>query len=158
RTQVDAPVVGVTPIAKARRRRWTMIAPIAAAAALAIVAVPTLMRRGAPSDPAKAYVVALAGDPRFSGALIPGWGERWAVRRGGESSVAGAVAGQVAGSREATSAFRLGVRSVDLQIALSSGDTVLAARLASEIGQTLRGIVFSELVGASYDSLRTHLA
>ena len=48
RHQADTPDVKVIPIATARRwRQWRVIAPVAAAAVLAIVVVPTLVRRRA---------------------------------------------------------------------------------------------------------------
>ena len=68
--------------------------------------------------------------------------------------------GHVAGSptAEARLAFRLGVRSVDLQIALAGGDTALANRLTTEITETLKGVAFTDLVSSSYVDLKTHLA
>ena len=86
--QADTPAVNVTPIATARRwRQWKVIAPIAAAAMLAIVVVPTLVRRGGRPDSAQAYAAALTQDSRFAAELRPGWDQRWAVTRGGETPV-----------------------------------------------------------------------
>jgi hypothetical protein len=149
--------VKVIPLATRRPfRGWRVIVPIAAAAALVIVAVPSLVRRGTQADPARAYASALSADPRFAAGLQPGWDQRWTVMRGAEVPVE--ARGPVAGAQETRLAFRLGVRSVDLQVALSHGDTALAARLATEVVETLRGIAFSDLVAASYTDLGTRLA
>lgn len=159
RDQQAIPDVKVVPIKRARRwRQWKTMVPLAAAAGLAIVAVPKLTGRGAQADLAKAYAMELTQDPRFASGLRSGWDQRWAATRGG------AVTGEAAGTRQAGSAtesrlaFRLGARLVDLQIALQRGDTALSERFANEIIETLKGVAFSELVGTSYAELKSRLA
>ena len=149
----------VIPISTARRwNNWKVMVPVAAAAALAIVMVPRMTGTGKQSGLAAQYAMELAQNPRFAGALHEGWEQRgWAVTRGGgERPQAGAPAAGVA--VESPLAFRLGVRSIDLQIALQRSDTALAGRLTGEMLETLRAIGFSELVSASYTELRTRLA
>ena len=71
----------------------------------------------------------LTQDPRFTGGLRPGWDQRWAVTRGGESPLDAPGTRPAGSAQESRLAFRLGVRSVDLQIALPRGDTALAGTL-----------------------------
>lgn len=59
---------------------------------------------------------------------------------------------------ESRLAFRLGVRSVDLQIALRRSDTVLAKRFINEATSALQGVGFSELVAGRYTDLMSHLS
>lgn len=156
--QATPEVSVVVPITKARRwRQWKTIVPLAAAAGLAIVAVPKLTGRGTQADLAKAYAMELTQDPRFAGGLRSGWDQRWAATRGGPET--GAPGTRATGSpMESRLAFRLGARSVDLQIALQRGDTALSERFANEIVETLKGVAFSELVGTSYTELKSRLA
>jgi hypothetical protein len=49
------------------------------------------------------------------------------------------------------------VRSVDLQVALRRGDTALASRVTTEVLETLAGIEFADVVGASYTELKSKL-
>jgi hypothetical protein len=55
-------------------------------------------------------------------------------------------------------AFRLGVQTVDLQVALHRGDTALAGLLTGEMGASLDAVALSEPVVASYAALRSRLA
>ena len=121
--------VKVVPITSARRwRQWKVVLPVAAAAALAVVMVPRM------SGPGKAGALG-ESSTRWSSRRIralpvglrEGWELRgWTVNRGRRAN-AGNVwrAGSAAESRLA---FRLGVRTVDLQVALRRGDTALAGR------------------------------
>ncbi|HTE46188.1 MAG TPA: hypothetical protein VK636_13135 [Gemmatimonadaceae bacterium] len=151
--------VKVVPIGAARRRsQWKVFVPLAAAAVLTIVVVPKLVNRGSQTDSANAYATMLTQNPRFAGELHTGWEQRWAVTRGGEPT-SQAPGTQAAGSpAESRLAFRLGVRSVDLQVALSRGDTALAQRVTNEILETLKGVAFSELVGARYTELQQKIS
>jgi len=150
--------VKVVPIATARSwRRWKVVVPVAAAAVLAVIIVPGLANREGPVS-GRDYAMELTRDPRFASGLRPGWEQRgWAVTRGAPSR-------EVSGTQRARSvlesrlAFRLGARTVDLQIALRRGDTALAGRLASEIQETLNGLEFSQMVGARYADLRSRLS
>lgn len=153
-------VVKVVPITTARRwRQWKVMVPVAAAAVLAIVTVPKLI--GPEGKPALAneYAMELARDPRFAGGLRAGWEEGgWNVTRGAGLSREASGTARAGSATESKLAFRLGVRSVDLQIALRTGDTVLAARFTSEVLETLNAVGFSDLVRARYTELKSGLA
>ena len=150
----------VVPITSARRwRHWKVIVPVAAAAALAVVMVPRLTGPSTRGVLASEYATELARDPRFAGALRNGWDQRgWRVTRGGNGSREGSAAARVGSPVESRLAFRLGVRSVDLRIALGRGDTSLAGHVAGEVIETLTGIGFSEPVAARYTELKSRLA
>jgi hypothetical protein len=159
RQQQDVPDAKVVPIVQARRyRQWKVLVPVAAAAAAVLAIVPTLVSRGGQAVMATQYATELTQDPRFAGALGAGWEQRvWPVTRGGAS--AREPGGTRRGSPlESRLSFRLGVRSVDLQVALRRADTALAGRLTSEVLELLPGIGFSESVAASYTELRSRLA
>jgi hypothetical protein len=59
---------------------------------------------------------------------------------------------------EAPRDFRLGVRAVDLQVALALDDKQLADRLAAEMSEWIGTIQLSQVVTSSYSSLRGDLA
>ncbi|MEP6495678.1 MAG: hypothetical protein ABJF01_23545 [bacterium] len=159
RDQQATPDVKVVPIAARRRVQWRVLVPLAAAAVLTIVVVPKLTNRGAQTTgSANVYATMLTQNPRFAGELHAGWEQRWAVTRGGEPTRE-APGTQASGSpAESRLAFRLGVRSVDLQVALARGDTGLAQRVTSEILETLKGVAFSDLVGARYTELQNKIS
>jgi len=149
--------VKVVPIATARRwRQWRVMLPVAAAAAIAVVMVPRMMGPGKSGALANQYAMELTQDPRFAGALRDGWEARgWSVNRGARETPGTSRAGSPA---ESKLAFRLGVRTLDLQVALRRGDTALAGRLTSEILETLGGVVFSDPVAANYTELKSRLS
>jgi hypothetical protein len=153
-------VVQVVPITTARRwRQWKVMLPVAAAAVLAIVMVPKLIGPGGQPGLANQYAMELLRDPRFAEGLRAGWEERgWSVTRGGGLSREAPGMPRAGSATESRLAFRLGVRSIDLQIALRRGDTALAARLTSEVLETLNGVGFSDLVRARYTELKSALA
>jgi hypothetical protein len=146
----------VVPISTARRwLQWKVMAPIAAAAALAAVAVPRLLGPGVNGVLATQLAMELTRDPGFAGALHEGWEQRgWTVTRG----VRETGTARTGSPMESKLAFRLGVRSVDLQIALQRADTALAGRLTSEILETLGAVGFSDVVLTSYTTLKSRLA
>jgi hypothetical protein len=150
------PVATVVPITSARRwRQWRVMVPAAVAAALAFVA-PRLAQLGGSRALANQFATELVRDPRFAGGLREGWEQPvWAVTRGGDLPRETPQAGSPAESRLA---FRLGVRTVDLGIALRRGDTPIAVRLADEMIVTLRGIGSSGLVATRYAELKSGLA
>jgi len=154
RTQ-QVPEVKVVPITSARRwRQWKIVLPVAVAAGLAVVMVPRLGGRSKQAGLANEYAMELAENPRFAGGLRDGWEQRgWAVTRGGTRS-------RTPGAPKVESglAFRLGVRTVDLQVALRRGDTALAGRMASDVLETLRAVEFTDVVAASYTELKSKLA
>lgn len=152
-------VVKVVPITTARRwRQWKVMVPAAAAAVLAIVMVPRLVGTGGHAVLANEYAMELARDPRFDGGLRAGWEERgWSVTRGGGLSREG-TATRAGSAAESRLAFRLGVRSLDIQVALRRGDTTLAGRLATDILDLLNGVDLSEPVKATYADLKSRLA
>lgn len=157
RVQRDAAKSTVIPITSARRwRRWTVAVPVAAAAVIAVVLVPRLASRPEPS-PALEYATAIARTAGSGGELSPGWEQRgWSVTRGGSpSETARGERGRSAA--ESKSTFRLGVRSVDLQVALGRGDTALASRLTNEMVDDLKTISFSETAVVDYIELRSRL-
>lgn len=160
RQREETPDVKVVPLgSRLRWRQWKLVVPIALAAGLAIVVVPKLSNRGAPAASAREYAMALSQDPRFVNGLRDGWDQRgWAVTRGG-GSLAGTTGSQQARTApESGPAFRLGVRSVDLQVALQKGDMALAGRLIGEMLETLDAVALSAPVAEKYAELRSSLA
>ena len=151
-----APVATVVPITSAQRwRQWKVLVPAAAAAALAFV-VPRLAQLGGNGGLVNQFAMDVARDPRVVGGLPEGWEQRgWSVTRGGDVLPGTARAGD---STESKLAFRLGVRTVDLQAALQRGDTAIADVLTTEMIGTLRGIGFSEMVASRYADLKSGLA
>jgi len=158
RQQQDASDVKVVPIATARRwRQWKVMVPVAAAAVLAIL--PTLVGRGSQAVLASEYAMDLRQDPNFASGLRAGWDQRpWTVTRGGGSSRELPGARQVGSPLESKLAFRLGVRSLDLQIALLQRDTALADRLTTEVLETLNAVAYADPVAARYTELKSRLA
>ena len=59
---------------------------------------------------------------------------------------------------DSTIAFRLGVRAVDLHLALAQRDTLRADRLAREILESLNAVDLSDAVKADFVALRSGLA
>lgn len=146
---------GAVPIATRRRRpRWKLVIPIAAAAGLAIISIPVLRNRGASPVSAREYAIELGRDPRFVSGLAAGWEQRsWRVTRGTGPAV------QAGGSAaDSAVAFRLGVRSVDLQVALQQGDTALARRIVDDILDMLNSVPLAAPVAQRYEELRSHLS
>ena len=150
--------VRVVPISLARRwRQWKVMVPIAAAAALAVVMVPRMTQSGARASLANEYAMELAQNPRFAGGLRDGWEQRgWAVTRGGGSREPGTP--RPGSTVESGLAFRLGVRSTDLHVALRRGDTALAGRVTNEVLTTLGAIEFADLAVAKYTALKSTLS
>jgi hypothetical protein len=151
--------IKVVPIARPPRwRQWKVIVPVLAAAGIAIVTVPRIANRHPQAVLANQYALELARDPRFTAGLPEGWEQRgWAVTRG-----AGAVR-EAAGTRQAGSpqesrlAFRLGVRTLDLQVALLRGDTALARILIGEISAILNSVLYADPVAVAYNELKSQL-
>lgn len=135
----------VVPISRARSWRWAKIAaPLAAAAAIAFAMLPRLLGTSGLVIPA---TMQLASAPRFSDAVRGDWDDhKWAVNRGVGSSGPAGVGSEV----EAKLAFRLGVRTVDVVVALRVPDTALAGRLTAEITETLKSVDFAQAVAARY--------
>jgi len=142
--------VPVVPIRSAPRwRRWQVVVPIIAAAGLAFVLLPTI-RGSNGRAPSTQYAVQLESDPRFAGALREGWDQHgWSVTRGANDNQSAV---------EPRFAFRLGVRSVDVQVAVRQGNSAVASSVVDDIARTLDGIKFADLVAAKYAELKTHLA
>lgn len=153
----DAPVV---PIASRRRwRQWKVVVPIAAAAGLALAVIPTLSRRGPSSATAREYAVELGHDPHFASGLSDGWDQRrWAATRGAGSLGQPSATRQAQGAAESALAFRLGVRTLDLQVALQRGDTAAAGRVIGEILETLNSVPLSASIAERYATLKSGLA
>lgn len=150
--------IKVVPIARPPRwRQWKVIVPVLAAAGIAIVTVPRLNRQPQ-AVLANQYALELARDPRFTTGLREGWDQRgWAVTRGA-GAVREAVGTRQAGSpQEARLAFRLGVRTLDLQVALLRGDTALAGILTGEITAILNSILYADPVAVAYNQLKSQL-
>jgi len=148
--------VRVLPISMSPRwRQWKVMVPVAVAAALAVVMVPRITGRGTSAGLANEYAMELARNPRFAGGLRDGWEQRgWAVTRGGGASGTTRPGSAV----ESGLAFRLGVRSTDLQVALRRGDTALAGRVTTEVLTALGAIEFADLAVAKYRELKSTLS
>jgi hypothetical protein len=159
RQRQSMPDFRVSPIVTRRRwRQWKVVVPIAAAAGLAIALVPMLRNRGASPSLAREYAMELGRDSRVVGGLRAGWEHRqWVENRGVGPNREGSGARQP-GDAQTGLAFRMGVRSVDLQLALQLGDTALAGRLIDEIVETLNSVALSATVAARYAALRSGLA
>lgn len=152
--------VKVLPLARPHRRwQWKVIVPVAAAAALAIVMVPRLTGRHSQPLSAREYAMELGRDARFADGLREGWQERgWSVTRGAGASPEANSTRQAGTPQESRLAFRLGARSVDLDVAIQRQDTALANLLTGEILETLGSVAYSEPVVTTYRELRSRLA
>lgn len=154
RVTSDPAVHGILPLPLDRRaqrlRRWRVVVPIAAAAALAIAFVPGLLTRSPDRLVLASSELAapLVRDANAAAVLGPSWEQRpWSVLRGGPSPHA-----------DSSLSFRLGVRSLDLRVALELGDVELADRLAGEIVGWLGSVDFAESAAADYRALRARIA
>jgi hypothetical protein len=154
RVQADPAVRQVTPLAAAPRHRpwkWSVAVPLAAAAALALAVVPRML-----TDDERVLMVAsadvaapFAGRADLGAVLGQDWDQRhWSVTRGGGP----------APHPDTTMAFRFGVRTLDLRIALEVGDLTLADRLTGEMLAWLESEDFMERAAAGYRRLREQLA
>ena len=150
--------VKVVPIATARRwRQWKVVLPVAAAAAIAVVMVPRMSGPGKSDALANQYAMELTQDPRFAGGLRKGWDvPGWNVNRGAARETPGTS--RAGSAAESKLAFRLGARTLHLQVALLRGDTALAAGFTSEILETLGGVLYSDPVAARYTELKSRLS
>lgn len=146
----------VLPISSSPRWHWRVVLPVAAAAVLAFMLMPRVGFRGPASVLADDYARELTRDPKFAGGLSVGWENRaWSVSRGAPP-VRGSATGP-GSSIDPKLAFRLGVRSVDVQVANRAGDTAVARRVTAEVLETLKVVAFSEAVGESYRQLESTL-
>jgi hypothetical protein len=145
----------VIPMRPSRRwNQWKIYVPVAAAAAVAIIMIPRLVNRLGTESLAARYAMELTDAPHFSDALREGWTERgWSVTRGVGREAPGTPL-----AVEPKYVFRLGVRSVDLQVSLRRGDTALAARLTNEMIATLSNVQMAEDVSLGYDELKTRIS
>jgi hypothetical protein len=133
---------------------WTVLVPAAAAAAaVLLIAVLPRLRPGGGSiagAPNAAVIVAQLEQQPSGLRMVagPGWEQRdWSVTRGGTSSLA-----------ESARDFRLGVREVDLQVAVAMDARQLADRLVAEMMGWIAAIQFSEPVASRYTDVRARLA
>ncbi|HEY6828565.1 MAG TPA: hypothetical protein VI259_17020 [Gemmatimonadaceae bacterium] len=148
---------GVIPIERGRRwmpggrRTWWVLAPAAAAAVLLLVVVPkTGIRSGRDTSVSATSLVAALGNADVHAAAGPGvegQGRDWSVTRGASTSLA-----------DSANAFRLGVRAIDLQVAVMANDRPSAERLAGEMLDRIAGIELSQFVAARYANLRRGIA
>jgi hypothetical protein len=130
---------------------WTVLVPAAAAAVLLIAVLPRLRPGGGSIAGApNAAVIVAQLEQQPSGLRMvagPGWEQRdWSVTRGGTSSLA-----------ESARDFRLGVREVDLQVAVAMDARQLADRLVAEMMGWIAAIQFSEPVASRYTDVRARL-
>jgi hypothetical protein len=143
-----------------QKRRWTVVVPLAAAAVLVIVALPMLNARRAPSQlDARALVAMLETQQGFGARLGAGWEHpAWSVTRGDASQrdSLGAPTGRVVAPP--VLAFRLGVASTYLQVALSRADRPAAQRVTDSLIELMDGMNYADMVTASYRELRSRLA
>jgi hypothetical protein len=142
------------------RRTWTVAVPLAAAAVLAIVALPLARSpSAAPESDARVFVAALETRQEFGARLGAGW-ERpaWSVTRGDASQrdSLGAPTGRVVAPP--VLAFRLGVASTYLQVALSRADRPAAQRVTDSLIELMDGMNYADMVTANYRELRSRLA
>lgn len=154
RARADLGEAKVIPIDNGRRRNmppWRTIASVAAAAVLVIAVLPVIRGRQTQADfraPSSQIAMALERRTDLAQSLPADWDQpRWPVTRGERSHLA-----------DTAIAFRLGVRSVDLRVAIAAGDKARADRLMGEIIETLDGTEASNSVKAEYAGLRAQLA
>ena len=118
-------------------RRWGRLAAVAAAVAAVLTPVVLL------NLPAERYAPTLVADGLLGPVLDEEWYlKRWPVMRGPGP-----------GSDELDTAFRLGVRQVDLEVALRLGRGEDAAVLAGEIDRLLDGLAMAEVLQLLYDEV-----
>lgn len=145
---IPIPVRHPTPV---RRPRWlTLGAPLAAAAALLIVVLPTIQSRRADATfamRAESIAQPLTDRPQLAVALRSALDEpRWSATRGGVSAFV-----------DSTAALRLGARATDLQVALAVGDRERANRVVAEMVDLLDSVNLSDAARAKYGEIRQHL-
>lgn len=125
----------------AGRRRWFV--PAAAAALLALAVTPLLIRNLS----SKSYAEALVADGRLDEHLGEGWYEQgWSEMRGVQP-----------GRDEVETAFRLGVRVVDLEVALRTGNLGDALILIGRIHFQLGEVDLSGPLRSSYSELQQRI-
>lgn len=149
----DPSVHTVLPLVPAPRQRrlrpWRVAVPVAAAAVLTIALLPTMRSQSdAPLLLATSELAAPVTDhPEAAARLGTGWEQRtWSVLRGGPSPQA-----------DSALSFRLGVRSVDLRVALELSDLALADRLMGEMLGWLESVDFAETASSEYRAFRSRL-
>jgi hypothetical protein len=121
-------------------RRWALAG---VAAALAAAAIGLYVHFRPSPDRLLAQLVASGA----ASELAAEWGEpRWPVMRGEQPD-----------ADERAHAFRLGVRAVDLELALATGDFVLAERFAREASASLAAQPFADLVSRRLGELATRI-
>jgi hypothetical protein len=155
RARADVSEGEVVPIDVMRSRRarlpWRTIGSVAAAAMVVVAVLPTYRARRdrAVMDATSAELVRpLTGSTAVRTLMADASdGRGWSVTRGGSDRLV-----------DSTIAFRLGVRAVDLQLALAQSDTLRADRMAREILESLNAVVASDFVKAEYSTLRAGLA
>jgi len=135
-------------------RRWIKVLPFAAAAALPLAAVTISQLRVAVTPTGVDLASAVTAAERGGTPLAPGWDQRsWTVLRGGAASPEPARARR----EQLIVTFRLGVRALDLQVALAHRDVALAGRLTGDMLELLKTVGFSDIAAADYSALRTTL-
>jgi len=128
------------------RRRPRRSLAWGAAAALLLAAAGLLTWLRPPADPGAALADLAAAAGRTP--LPADWGEApWTVLRSDRTPLS-----------ERASAFRLGARSADLELALALGDRVAARRFAAECASLLAAIPFADAAAESYRALAAALA
>ena len=154
RARADLDEVKVVPIDSGRRPSalpWRVIGPVAAAAMLLIAVMPVMRARRDRAELAASadqITVAMTRRPDLARTLTGDWDQRaWAVTRGGNSQLV-----------DTTIAFRLGVRAVDLSVAVAAHDTARADRLMAEMIASLDRVELSNAVKARYETLRVQQA
>jgi len=150
RTRADLKASAVVPISERRSWRssvpWRAVGTVAAAAVVLIAVFPTVQARRdrAVMDVASNELVRpFVGSPEAR-TLLASDARGWSVTRGGSGPLV-----------DSTVAFRLGVRSVDLQVAVAQRDTLRTDRMVREIVEALNDVEMSDYVKAQYEALRT---
>ena len=148
----ETPVLSLTGHREERRSRrwWIAGVPAAAAAALLIAVFPAVQARRANATlamHADSIAQPLTSRPQLALALGPTWDEgRWSVNRGGGSTFV-----------DSTVALRLGVRAMDLQVALAVRDRDRASRLAAEMAELLGSVSLGDAARVEYAGLRKRI-
>ena len=155
RADLSADADKVVSLADVRARRtgvpWRTVGSLAAAAVVVIAAFPIIeaRRNRAVMDVTSIELVRpIVSSPEARTLALAASNARgWSVTRGGGSRLV-----------DSAVAFRLGVRAVDLQVAVAQQDTLRADRMVREIVEALNDVELSEALQAQFEALRTDAA
>ena len=134
----------VVPISRGTRRVWKILIPAALAATLGVIVI-----QGKAGEPLELAGPLLRAGQTGSGSLERGFGPAW------DQPGWNVARGPATGLSAEALAFRLGARSLDLELALAAADTTASRRLVAELRSLLEARAGSGAVIALYERLAT---